>query len=38
MYGNALKVAYTGLEMMQSQGIEIRAATISAVQTHTTEI
>ena len=32
MYGNALRVAYTGLQMMQSTGIEIRPATISAVQ------
>jgi len=32
MYGNALQVAYTGLQMMESQGIIIRTATISAVQ------
>ncbi len=32
IYGNSLKVAYTGLQMMQQQGIEIRAETISAVQ------
>lgn len=32
MYGNALQVAYTGLQMMQSQGIIIRTATIAAVQ------
>jgi hypothetical protein len=32
IYGNALKVAYTGLQIMQNQGVEIQAATISAVQ------
>ncbi|MCX6263280.1 MAG: hypothetical protein NTZ47_01890, partial [Bacteroidetes bacterium] len=32
VYGNALKVAYTGLQIMQQQGIEIRAETISGVQ------
>jgi RHS repeat-associated protein len=32
IYGNALRVAYTGLQIMQQQGIEIRAETISAVQ------
>jgi RHS repeat-associated protein len=32
IYSNALKVAYTGLQMMQQQGIEIRAETKSAVQ------
>ena len=32
IYGNALRVAFTGLQMMQSQGIEIRSATMSAVQ------
>ncbi len=32
IYGNALKVAYTGLQMMRQQGIEMRAETLSAVE------
>ena len=32
IYGNALKVAYTRLQVMQRQGIQIRSATISSIQ------